>query len=284
MSKSLTWAVLPAAETHKCMSLQDPQGVRAALLEADVAVNGKLLDSNSRTPEQLRILLDMYFHLLQFAKDRCMSPEKASTLVGICEKLVRDCMGQKLLSSDGFKVFEGLMHSHSVHRPPYSAAVFSIEDVKAISDYMLLSFFRHYKLYQYSFCKVDIASVRTEVAGLRNQVPPSLLPPMSKSVPLAQWEAARSEAERIEEERNRKIAEERAAIEAEREREAKASENVAIPSGLRSQLDVIKSTVTKMSAERLDEIEAKLAALEGRVSEMNKPGTVGKAPAKSGRK
>ena len=285
MSQSLTWAVLPAAETHKCLSLQDPQAVREALVEADRTVAGKLLDAGNRTSEQLRILLDMYFHLLRFAKDRSLSPEKVSALFGICEKLHRDSMSKKLLSSESFKVFEVLMHTHSVHRPPYSAAVFSIEDVKAISDYMLLTYFRHYKLYQYSFCKVDIACVQTEVLGLRNQVPPTTLPPMAKSVPLAQWEAARTEADRIEEERNRKLADERAAAEAEREREAKAAENLAIPTGLRSQLDAIKSTVTKMSAERLDEIEAKLAALEGKLSEANKPGAVGgKAPAKPGRK
>jgi hypothetical protein len=266
------------------MSLQDPYEVRKALLDADKANSGKLLDASNRTAEQLRILQDLYFHLIQFAKERSMGPEKASTLVGICEKLLRECISQKLLSSDGFKLFESLMHAHSVHRPPYSAAVFSIDDVKASSDYMLLTFFRHYKLYQYAFCKVDVAYVRTESVGIRNQVPPVLLPPMTKSVPLAQWEAARHEAERAEEERNRKIAQERAAAEAEREREAKASENIGIPTGLRSQLDAIKNTVTKMSAERLDDIEAKLSALEGRVSEMNKPGTVGKPAAKTGRK
>ena len=40
-----------------------------------------------------------------------------------------------------------------MQRPPYSVGLFSFQEIKAITDYMINTYYRHYKLYQYVYTK-----------------------------------------------------------------------------------------------------------------------------------
>lgn len=47
-----------------------------------------------------------------------------------------------------FEFFKELLLRHSVQRPPFSVGLFSFQEMKAITEWMMDSYYRHYKLYQ----------------------------------------------------------------------------------------------------------------------------------------
>ena len=50
-----------------------------------------------------------------------------------------------------------ILARHSCQRPPFSILIFSQEEIAAIMDFMLKTYFRHFSLYEYSFKpKVDL--------------------------------------------------------------------------------------------------------------------------------
>ncbi|CAI9532449.1 unnamed protein product [Staurois parvus] len=50
-----------------------------------------------------------------------------------------------------FQYFKELLLCHAVHRPPFSVAVFTQQQLPHISDYVLNTYFRHFKLYKCVF-------------------------------------------------------------------------------------------------------------------------------------
>lgn len=284
MSKAVTWEYLNAEQVHRCLTADDVVTLRNVIRDADTTNGGALFASPTSFPlseEQTAIFLDLYVHLIRFAQGMGFSPEKVSTLVGIFRDNHFHSMKGRVSNVQAYKDFENRLVAHSVHRPPFSAQIFSLDDAKLISDYALNTYFRHYKLYMYTFTPREVAEVRCVSLSTPHNVPPSHVPSLSKAVPLAQWEAAQEEQRKAEEERQEKLAQERAAAAAEAERLAQEAERPHMTAGLKNQLDAIKSTVSKMSREKLDELEAKLIALEGRVAEVNKPMSAGaKVPVK----
>lgn len=275
MSKAVTWAYLDAEQVHRCLAAPDKASTVSALRAASEANASKLLaaplPSFPLTKEHELILLDMYTQLIRFCQGVGFNPEKTSTLVGIVAQTHTASMAGRLVNVQAYKDFESRLIAHSVHRPPFSAQIFSMNDAKLVTEYMLQTYFRQYKLYSYAFTPREVAEVRTVSFSVPHRVPPSNLPPMVKSVPLAQWEASQEEARRLEEERQQRIAEEEAVARAEAERLAFEADKPSMTTGLKQQLDYIKHTVGKVSRDKLDELEAKLSALEGRVAEVNKP-------------
>jgi hypothetical protein len=58
-----------------------------------------------------------------------------------------------------FQLFKGLLLAHSVQRPPYSIGLFTFSEMKAILEWALDTYFRHYKLYMYAFTDRVLMSV-----------------------------------------------------------------------------------------------------------------------------
>ena len=50
-----------------------------------------------------------------------------------------------------FDRFKQLMFAHAVDRSPHAVQIFTLEDVERVTEFMLNSYFRHFKLYQYIF-------------------------------------------------------------------------------------------------------------------------------------
>ena len=47
---------------------------------------------------------------------------------------------------DSYEMFKHLLLKHSSHRPPFSTGIFSLGDAQIVSDYVMDTFFRHYKM------------------------------------------------------------------------------------------------------------------------------------------
>merc|ERR1712232_1296612 len=78
-------------------------------------------------------------------------------------------------------VFKSWLLKHSVERPPWSIGIFAFEDVQAITEYVHATFFRHYKLYMYTYmtrCDIDFHVDRRGGAGFP---PPRISAPLTSS-------------------------------------------------------------------------------------------------------
>lgn len=59
-------------------------------------------------------------------------------------------------------MFKELLLRHSVQRPPHSLAIFTLDDVKALSAWAQDSFYRFYNMYLYSLTREQLIILHTE--------------------------------------------------------------------------------------------------------------------------
>ncbi|KAM4689881.1 cilia- and flagella-associated protein 119, partial [Rhinophrynus dorsalis] len=101
---------------------------------------------------RISVLLDLYYYTIRFCLDSGFSKEQTSCLFSILKETHAACVGSPLSTVDlCYSYFNELLLDHSVHRPPFSASVFSQQQLEKISHYVLETYFRHFKLYKYVF-------------------------------------------------------------------------------------------------------------------------------------
>lgn len=99
-----------------------------------------------------RSLTELFVNALSFANRQSMNAAKVSTLLSIVLDLHDSaCSAPMGTPVAAFKRFQANLIRHSVERPPFSIGVFSVGDVRAVVDYMVGSYFRHFKMYQFVF-------------------------------------------------------------------------------------------------------------------------------------
>jgi hypothetical protein len=81
-------------------------------------------------------------------------------------------------------------------RPPFSCGVFSQAEMRAVLDWMLSSYYRHYKLYQYAFTSRVTLSLTTFHPRSLVEVPPPALPPLAEALTEAQHTQQLNEQQR----------------------------------------------------------------------------------------
>lgn len=268
MVNTLTWKVLSPEITHYCLAASDLPQIRAVLRSYNDKSQGALLCAAGRNPGQVHILVDLYAHLIAFAKSRMMSPEKTSTLVGIVQDLHEQSMSQSLTRVASYDYLRKLMVQHSVPRPPYSAAIFDIDDVKDFDEYMLSTYYRHYKMYAFVFVQIQRANINTYMLGEAAEKPPLNLPALSAALPQSEWKRKTEERERCKEEaRMEEAFKDSIKLEEQRQRGA-ALNNPQYSEGIREQLEAIRNAVSTKSMDRLDLVEEKLSLIERKVEEI----------------
>ncbi|KAI9358314.1 flagellar C1a complex subunit C1a-32-domain-containing protein [Zopfochytrium polystomum] len=105
-------------------------------------------------PEKHAILADFYFYCLCFARDSKFSPDKASSFFAIMKETHRHAMSTPFINLDkDYGFFKDLLLRHSIYRPPFSEKVFQFAEMKAITEYAVNTYFRHYMMYKYVFTK-----------------------------------------------------------------------------------------------------------------------------------
>jgi len=108
-----------------------------------------------------QILLEFYFHTIQFAKSQGMNYAQTSSFFTIMKLVHAMCTSTPYNNNKAtFTYFKQLLVKHSLQRPPYSVGVFNVSQVQAITDYALNTYFRHFDMYKYAFTpkvRVDIS-------------------------------------------------------------------------------------------------------------------------------
>lgn len=137
-------------------------GVIAQLEEGERESQDAISLQNKRS----LIVLDLFYNLTMFARQHCLRTDQLSGLFSIVWHLHRHCISSPYDNAkESFAYFTSLMVCHSVDRPPYSTALFTMEQVKNITDYVLQTYFKHFKLYKYAFTKRVTLSMKFTYNG-----------------------------------------------------------------------------------------------------------------------
>lgn len=124
-------------------------------------------------------LLDLLLHALVFGERMRLSAEQTSALYGIV-KSTHATMANDATLEETFAQFKSLVVMHSVDRPPESMLLFGIDVVRAITEYVLDTFFRHFELYKHCFTNKRIMSLTAvPSSSLLNVVAPHTVPPLA---------------------------------------------------------------------------------------------------------
>lgn len=147
--KFCMWTDLSYANSEKLL-VKDltPEDIRNMLRE--MLKLGVAMETSSQT----EIALDLFAHGVIFARKSEHSPLQLSTLVSILKRVHEACISTSFDNEEStMKLLQDLLVKHCVERPPYSSSVFSLGQVKDITDYVLSTYFKHFKLYKYAFTK-----------------------------------------------------------------------------------------------------------------------------------
>merc|ERR1712118_401759 len=133
---------------HSCMNVDQSEGYRTEILK------------------------EFHFHNYSFCKTQGFTAEKTSTFLSIMKVMFEEVCLLKLQMDDAFNSFKGWLLKHSVQRPPFSVGVFTFEDVKAITEFVHNTFFRHYKLWMYAYVTHRDVELRVRADDLIPPPPP----------------------------------------------------------------------------------------------------------------
>jgi len=153
--------------TFTDLSRQDLDELRLLSGPQQKKVLKRLMRLDRLTGFEAGIILDFHFQNLKWAMQQEMEPEQISTFVSIMKKTLHEVWYDRMELDDSFESFKVYLLMHSVHRPPYSTGIFNAGEVEKITDYVLNTFFRHFKLYQY----VHVAFRELQVAVLTEEPP-----------------------------------------------------------------------------------------------------------------
>ncbi|XP_014787651.1 cilia- and flagella-associated protein 119 [Octopus bimaculoides] len=107
---------------------------------------------NYATVQKEGILLNLYTYAVQFAREEDFTNEQLSAYFSIVKRVHEVCVESPFGNlEETFTYFKDLLVSHSVCRPPFSIELFSSEEIKKISDHVIKTYFRHFKLYKFAF-------------------------------------------------------------------------------------------------------------------------------------
>ncbi|XP_013360220.1 PREDICTED: coiled-coil domain-containing protein C16orf93 homolog isoform X3 [Chinchilla lanigera] len=106
-------------------------------------------------PEQsLRdaITLDLFSHALIFCHQQGFSLEQTSAACALLQDLHKACVATPLGNvEECYRHFITALFCHGIRRPPFSVDLFKEEQLLALADYVVNTYFRHFKLYKYVF-------------------------------------------------------------------------------------------------------------------------------------
>uniref|UniRef100_A0A8C8Z136 Cilia and flagella associated protein 119 n=1 Tax=Prolemur simus TaxID=1328070 RepID=A0A8C8Z136_PROSS len=149
---------------EKTANVEEMREVLAELLEL------------GRPAQSLRdaIILDLFSHALIFCRQQRFSLEQTSTACALLQDLHKACVATPLGNvEECYRYFTSVLFCHGVRRPPFSIDLFKEEQLLALADYVVNTYFRHFKLYKYVFTPQVRLDLSLTYMGLQ---PPKLWP------------------------------------------------------------------------------------------------------------
>ncbi|XP_027698040.1 coiled-coil domain-containing protein 189 [Vombatus ursinus] len=149
---------------EKTTTLEEMQELLAELLG---------LGKADRSPREA-VILDMFCHTLIFCRQQHFSQEQTSAACALLQDLHKACIATPLGNvEECFQFFTNLLFCHGVRRPPFSVDLFGEEQLLSLSDYIINTYFRHFKLYKYVFTPQVRLDLSLRYVGLPEVKPPA---------------------------------------------------------------------------------------------------------------
>lgn len=157
------------------------------MIWADLSFSAMDLIEEAKTADQLRdllagffalrssdprdsVLLDLYLHTVLFSREQGLSKEQGSAFLSIVKTLHQACVETPLANEQHcFQYLSELLLCHSVRRPPFSVDLFSAEQVKRLAEFVINTYFRHFKLYKYMFTPQVRLDVTLSYTGMSEE-------------------------------------------------------------------------------------------------------------------
>uniref|UniRef100_A0A8C8Z5I4 Cilia and flagella associated protein 119 n=1 Tax=Prolemur simus TaxID=1328070 RepID=A0A8C8Z5I4_PROSS len=161
------WKYLDIHSMHRLEKTANVEEMREVLAE--------LLELG-RPAQSLRdaIILDLFSHALIFCRQQRFSLEQTSTACALLQDLHKACVATPLGNvEECYRYFTSVLFCHGVRRPPFSIDLFKEEQLLALADYVVNTYFRHFKLYKYVFTPQVRLDLSLTYMGLQ---PPKLWP------------------------------------------------------------------------------------------------------------
>ena len=164
-----TWADLSLTDVERLLgACSETETLQQALAE----ILG--LDVSHSSNKQALIELDMYTYAILFAKKKDLTHEQVSAFFTILKSVHLMCISTPFDNlQETFQYFKELLLRHSINRPPYSTSLFTIEQVRDITEYVLNTYFKHFKLYKYAFTKRVQMNLKLSYVGVEDTPEPS---------------------------------------------------------------------------------------------------------------
>lgn len=128
-----------------------------------------LLGAGEYDPSNKRLLiqLDLFYYLIRFARTNDFNYQQISTLFSIVRAIHKMTISTPCNNlKETIEEFYRLVLHHSANRPPYSIGVFTTDQVKLITDYVLSTYFKHFKFYKYVYTKRVQLDVTIQYPGI----------------------------------------------------------------------------------------------------------------------
>jgi len=176
--------------TEECPKLIQPREHKAKIqLWADITVSDMDAVNEAITVDQVKgelirifnlddhkdnmktaILLDLYYYTIMFTRENKYTREQASAFFSIIKRIHEVCIETPFGNVEHcFRYFRALVLCHAVKRPPYSIDLFTPEEVRLLTEYVINTYFRHFKMYKYVFTPL----VRLDLSMTYSGLPPS---------------------------------------------------------------------------------------------------------------
>ncbi|XP_033108501.1 coiled-coil domain-containing protein 189-like [Anneissia japonica] len=203
------------------------------------------------------ILLDLFYYAIQFALDNQFTKEQISAFFSIVKKTHDVCTETPFDNLElCYDYFKELILCHAVKRPPWSINIFSPEQVRLVTDYVLGTYFKHYKLYKYVFTPLVRLDLTISYAGM----------PVTPEPAEVEEENQETEPETIKEEEQQQpsIQVEEEPSEAVEEDPAQRELRQIITDHLSGEIEKLKQSINEQIQTNDDAIQKKLGAINGK--------------------
>ena len=108
--------------------------------------------ADSQSTEE--IMSNLYDSIIEFGitrREPLTRKKMACLLLIITEIQSTICSTDYTSPKEAFNLFQTLLVQYSVQRPPFSIVIFAFKDIMPITEFILETYFKHYKAYQVAF-------------------------------------------------------------------------------------------------------------------------------------
>ena len=155
ISKALYGATSDAERSSICQSWLHHTGI------------DQNLEVGEATNTQMGILQQFTDMNSDFAKKQNFSEKKMACFMEIMHYMMVRLVKDRCDEDASFEIFKELLLRHSIQRPSYSLAIFTLADCKAIDLFALDTFYRHYDMYLYALTVND--NLNLKCRGMQTQ-------------------------------------------------------------------------------------------------------------------